>query len=68
MRTVRKLALKREALFELSSAELQQVAGGAQTIWRCHVSNAIDPCPTRTNIVCDRISVIIHPCPTDICP
>jgi hypothetical protein len=68
MRTVRKLALKSEALFELTPGELTRVAGGAQTVWQCHVSRAVAPCPTRTNAACDEVSRLIAPCPTSTCP
>ena len=61
MRTARSLVLKKESLTELSTAELEGVAGGGTTT----VSNMISPCPTRTNPVCDLVSRRVQPCLTD---
>ena len=76
MRTARKLVVKKEILSELTTAELESVAGGDTTgqvsamINTCGgtTSRNISPCPTRNNVVCDRVSTMIQPCPTrDFC-
>jgi hypothetical protein len=70
MRTARKLVVKKETLGELTSAELGSVVGGDTTgiiskVINCiTLSNMIQPCPTQTNPVCDRVSAAIRPCPS----
>jgi hypothetical protein len=65
MRAVRTLALKKEALFELSTDDLHQVAGGTATDTSC-VSCIINPCsvtdapPCRT--LTTVVSRIVRPC------
>lgn len=70
MRTARKLALKREAMTELTTDELGDVAGGvtmpdclSNVIEPCtpSVSNVIRPCPTASP-ACTLLSQIIDPC------
>jgi hypothetical protein len=71
MKTVRKLTLKKEALFDLSTEDLRDVAGGAITpacptghnsCLSCLV-NPCDPTRTVTNTVRDLLSRMINPCP-----
>ena len=55
MAAARTLSLKREALQELTTAELAGVAGGAQTEWSCHscmtyVSCYMTDCVTRLSV------------------
>jgi hypothetical protein len=68
MKAAKKLVLKKEALSELTSDELAHVAAGAQTIWDCIVTRVFQECPTRGMPVCDKLSVMVNPCPTDACP
>ena len=67
MRSARKLTLKKESLGELSTAELESVAGANTTTTT--ISRIIDPCitvtdrcPTRPAPICERISQVIDPC------
>jgi hypothetical protein len=63
MRNARKLVLRKESLFELSTDELRGVAGGAitpacPTNPNC-LSRIVNPCDTRTTQI---VSQLIDPC------
>ena len=74
MKSAKKLSLKKETLSALTSDEMSGLAGAQDTtilsrVIQCpDLSRNIQPCPTRGNVVCDRVSVLVHPCPTsDYC-
>jgi hypothetical protein len=56
VRTARKLTLRKEALAELGTTELRQVAAGEYTLTGCAISRDVNPCPTREDPVCDLYS------------
>lgn len=71
MRISRKLVVKKETLGELSTSDLESVAGGtivSNALPNC-VSDMIRPCPTHplTDPVCDAISRRVRPCLTENC-
>ena len=68
MRAARKLALRSETLGELATDDLQLVNGGdAETIVFCKISPIINPCVTRYDPVCGRLSLVMQ-CLTPTCP
>jgi hypothetical protein len=69
MRAARKLAVKREALGELSTDELGSVAGGTQLSFVVNPcpSYFIGGCPTRYGPICDTVSAAVANCPTRVC-
>ena len=60
MRTARKLVVKKDVLGELTTADLESVAGGDA---RTKLSNLMQ-CPTYGLPVCNQVSAMIQPCPT----